>query len=1081
MTAAITGRWQEPGKHDNKKKMNDYTIEQLLDLEQIRHLLESHQRLSGMAYALFDTDDNCLVCVGCREICQHFHHANPIADARCRESRALIRNSQNSATGEFQEYRCKNGMIEVAMPLLIDDRHLATFFAGQFFYENDLPDRSRFIKQAEELGFDRDAYLARLDQVPVFSHEHIRNNLLFLHAMVQLLAEMGLKNLRLAQEMEQRKQIDRQLLLLNTALNNSRDAAYLIDEQFRFIYVNDVACRTLGYSREELLSMGIADIDPDLNDEALSRIAQHTRTAGANNIETKHRAKDGRIFPVEVTGTIFEYEGQYYNLALARDISDRKQAEKQLGLLNHALDQIHEGAFLIDEQTRFTYVNQEACRSLEYSRDELLGMTVLDIDAFFTPELAAQHLANLDRQGTLTFETQHRTKSDRIFPVEITTSVFEHAGSRYYLSMVRDIAERKRVEEMLQEREKAFRTLAENSPDSILRYDTACRCIYANPLIEKTLGIPAGSMPGKTPMELFPAGEYREYQNIIEEALRTGRPAKLEVVVPDIGEGVQYHHIRFTAEFSEQGNVTGVLVIGHNITEHKRMEQVLAAREQEFRSLAENSPDNVARWDTNGRYLYINPTHEQTIGITLNDVIGQYISDSHEHVKAAIVQIAATGQEIHVVKQPVVVDGVTQLHDVSLVPEFDANGTVVSVLGIGRDMTVIYRMQDALAAREREFRTLAENAPDNIVRYDTACRMVYANSRLEQTLGVSADYWFGKTPMEISPNGAFREYQERIADVLKNGEETDIDIVLPDTGEGERYHNVRFVAERGIDNQVTGVLAIGRDFTEKRHMQELMIQNEKMVSLGGLAAGIAHELNNPLGIITQAVQNIKRRVSAEFPPNLPAAEEAGISLENLDSYFSKRQINELLDSASVAALRAAQIINSILHFSHSGGTAMQHHKLETVLEQTLELAASDFDLKKRHDFRNIIIVREFIPDMPDVPMIVTEIEQVLLNLLKNAAQAMVANPPERPPRIVLRLKREERYAVVEVEDNGPGMPEEVRRRVFEPFFTTKPPGSGTGLGLSVSYMIVTRNHKGLMDVETVPGGGARFIVKLPLV
>lgn len=113
-------------------------------------------------------------------------------------------------------------------------------------------------------------------------------------------------------------------------------------------------------------------------------------------------------------------------------------------------------------------------------------------------------------------------------------------------------------------------------------------------------------------------------------------------------------------------------------------------------------------------------------------------------------------------------------------------------------------------------------------------------------------------------------------------------------------------------------------------------------------------------------------------------------------------------------------------------------------------------------------------------MLAVEIEQVILNLLKNAAQAMIYNPPEKIPEIIIRLYQHDRYAVMEIEDNGPGMPEEVRVRVFEPFFTTKKPGIGTGLGLSVSYMIVTNNHKGLMEVRSSLGKGTCFTVRLPV-
>jgi signal transduction histidine kinase len=145
----------------------------------------------------------------------------------------------------------------------------------------------------------------------------------------------------------------------------------------------------------------------------------------------------------------------------------------------------------------------------------------------------------------------------------------------------------------------------------------------------------------------------------------------------------------------------------------------------------------------------------------------------------------------------------------------------------------------------------------------------------------------------------------------------------------------------------------------------------------------------------------------------------------------------------------------------------------------VELAANDYDLKKKYDFRSISIIKDY-EDIPQVSMVSLEIEQVLLNLLKNAAQAMIANPTDRRPSITLRLRREDRYAVIEVEDNGPGMTEDIRRRVFEPFFTTKEPGVGTGLGLSVSYMIVTQNHKGLMEVQSTPGRGTVFKVSLPI-
>jgi signal transduction histidine kinase len=270
------------------------------------------------------------------------------------------------------------------------------------------------------------------------------------------------------------------------------------------------------------------------------------------------------------------------------------------------------------------------------------------------------------------------------------------------------------------------------------------------------------------------------------------------------------------------------------------------------------------------------------------------------------------------------------------------------------------------------------------------------------------------------------------------------------------------------------------DVTQRARIQELMVQTEKMMSVGGLAAGMAHEINNPLGIITQAAQNIERRVALNLPANQKIAEGLGLRLDLMRAYFDLREIPAFIRDIQEASARAAKIVTNMLQFSRKSEASRQYVELPEILEQTVELAANDYDLKKRYDFRSIEIVREYQPGLPNVLVCRVEIEQVLLNLLKNAAQAMTANPPAQKPRITLRLKRAERYVLVEVEDNGAGMEEKVLHRIFEPFFTTKEPGIGTGLGLSVAYMLITQNHKGFINVESSPGHGSRFTVQLPI-
>jgi PAS domain S-box-containing protein len=379
-------------------------------------------------------------------------------------------------------------------------------------------------------------------------------------------------NRMLQEEIVDRKQAEHQLVLLSNALNYSHDAAFLIDDMHRFIYVNDMACLSLGYSREELLTMGVPDIDPDLSDEALARIMEYTHTVGASRIESRHRTKDGRIFPVEVTCTVFEHEGKHYDLTLVRDISERKQSEQQIKLLNHALDQVREGAFLISGEGTFLYVNKEACRSLEYSRDELLTMGIQDIDLDFSPQRMTECFADLVRHESHTFESRHRCKTGRTFPVEITSTLLEYGNSRHTLALVRDISERKQAEDKLRESEKTFRTMAENSPDNIIRYDSSAQVIYFNPQIQRTLGRATDHLIGKTPLEDL--GEpFREYQRKIEQVIITGKEDNIDIFMPDRGEGERHHHIRFVAEQSPDGSITGVLAIGRDITDRKHAEE----------------------------------------------------------------------------------------------------------------------------------------------------------------------------------------------------------------------------------------------------------------------------------------------------------------------------------------------------------------------------------------------------------------------------------------------------------------------------------------------------------------------------
>ncbi|MCU9946636.1 ATP-binding protein [Pseudomonas sp. PDM13] len=297
-------------------------------------------------------------------------------------------------------------------------------------------------------------------------------------------------------------------------------------------------------------------------------------------------------------------------------------------------------------------------------------------------------------------------------------------------------------------------------------------------------------------------------------------------------------------------------------------------------------------------------------------------------------------------------------------------------------------------------------------------------------------------------------------------------------GDEVRHYALTFYPLMGGTGR--GVVIRIDDITQRLSMEELMVQSEKMLSVGGLAAGMAHEINNPLGAILHNVQNIRRRLSPELEKNLEQARADGICLDSVNHYLEAREVPKLLDGIYQAGSRAAKIVTHMLSFSRRSNRQLAPCLLPVLLDQAVEIASNDFDLTEGFDFKGMTITRLFDPELGPVPGTANELEQVLLNLLKNAAQAIHQREDDLEGHITLRTRLAPPWAEVQVEDNGVGIPENVRKRIFEPFFTTKEVGQGTGLGLSVSYFIITNNHKGQMEVQSKPGQGTCFTLRLPL-
>lgn len=260
-----------------------------------------------------------------------------------------------------------------------------------------------------------------------------------------------------------------------------------------------------------------------------------------------------------------------------------------------------------------------------------------------------------------------------------------------------------------------------------------------------------------------------------------------------------------------------------------------------------------------------------------------------------------------------------------------------------------------------------------------------------------------------------------------------------------------------------------------------LFEAEKLLSLGSLATGIAHEINNPLGGIVLGGQNILRRTSYDLKENEAVALSLGTDLKTIRAYLEKRRVYDFVIGIRECGMRAAKIVQNLSLFSHKTSCAYVKTDLRDVVEAAIEAASNDYDVNQNYDFKRIQIAREY--DEPELCVFcdAQEIELVLVNLLKNSAYAMqVPHRDGVESLLTLRVLKEGDMIAIEVEDNGPGIPDDVRKRVMDPFFTMKPLGSGTGLGLTISHVIISHKHKGTLEVESKSGRGTTFIIRLPI-
>ncbi|WP_440964723.1 ATP-binding protein [Massilia sp. GER05] len=424
------------------------------------------------------------------------------------------------------------------------------------------------------------------------------------------------------------------------------------------------------------------------------------------------------------------------------------------------------------------------------------------------------------------------------------------------------------------------------------------------------------------------------------------------------------------------------------------------------------------------------------------------------------------------------------------------------------------RSATGLAFEHTLLHTLVDNIPFRIYAKDRDSRFLFGNNRMARLAGVETPpQLIGKTDYDFFPAELATKYFADEKQVMDSGQSLfDYEELVEDQDTGELGWTVTTkVLLRGADGAVNGIVGIGYDITQRKQMEERLrertqeleeanarleaekeqqqvlirklsdmqgqlLQSEKMASIGLLAAGVAHEINNPLafissnfGALERDAKDILKLISAfeGVEGLLPGDARAPVAFmkEDIGLDDIRQDLDALFAESREGLQRVKHIVQNLKDFSRPGGTEKEMADLEQGLDSTLNVAWNE--IKYKAD-----VVKEYA-GVPELYCLPSQINQVFLNLLINAAHAI-----EGKGTIIVRTGHDEKVVWVEIEDNGCGIAPAHLDHIFEPFFTTKPVGKGTGLGLSIVYGIV-QGHQGTIGVKSEVGKGTVFRVALP--
>lgn len=470
-----------------------------IDFEKVNNLLEGFNKTTGFVTAILDLKGNVLSKSGWRQICTDFHRVNPETAKKCTISDTEL--AGKLAEGEkYHFYKCLNGLVDVAVPIVINGEHIANLFSGQFFFEE--PDKEFFRKQAEKYGFKNEPYLKALEKVPVVSQERVKTAMDFMLNMTQLISEMTFQKMELTELNKTFRESEDRFSKIFKSSPIAISIASMSDG--KLTEVNDTWCNLMGFSEEEALGHNVEELEIIDTKTRKKNRKEFTRKGIIKQLESNISTKSGAKKIIHSSVEAITIGNDQFFINLVTDITERKQAEQDLKNSEEKFKSVFEAANVgksITLPSGEMDVNEAFCKMLGYSRKELQNKKWQEI----TPEEEIPGIQKIlesllkGEKDSARFEKRYICKNGTHLLVDLSVSVRRDKNGKllYFITTIIDITERKLAEKDLKESKFFFEQLFIQSSISTQLLDSEGWCVKINPKLSELFGVNPEDIEGK--------------------------------------------------------------------------------------------------------------------------------------------------------------------------------------------------------------------------------------------------------------------------------------------------------------------------------------------------------------------------------------------------------------------------------------------------------------------------------------------------------------------------------------------------------------------------------------------------------